>query len=107
MMTDATSRYVLNIVPYAGKPADSERAPQGSAQRLVHQLVLPYKGSGRNVTMDRFCTSVELAEDLLKDKLTIVGTMNTSRRDVPDNMKPSKTRAELSSAFCSLMTSQW
>ena len=28
---------------------------------------------------------------MLKDKLTIVGSMNTSRRDIPDNMKPSKT----------------
>ena len=99
MMTDATSRYVLNIVPYAGKPSDGQHEPPGSAQRLVHQLVLSYKGSGRNVTMDRFYTSVELAEDLLKDKLTIVGTMNTSRRDVPATMKPSKTRAELSSSF--------
>lgn len=99
MMTDASSRYVLNILPYAGKPDDGQREPAGSAQRLVHKLVLPYKGSGRNVTMDRFYTSVELAEDLLKDKLTIVGTMNASRRDIPDKMRPNKIRAELSSSF--------
>jgi len=99
MMTDAKSRYVLNIIPYAGKPADGIREPPGLAQRLVHQFMLPYKGSGRNVTMDRFYTSVELAEELLRDKMTIVGTMNSSRRGVPDRMKASKSHAEPSSSF--------
>ena len=99
MMTDASSRYVLNIIPYAGRPKTGDRELPGAAQRIVHQLVAPYKGTGRNVTMDRFYTSVTLAEELLKDKLTITGTMNTSRREIPGIMKAAKTREEKSSIF--------
>ena len=47
---------------------------------------------GRNITMDNFFTTVPLAEKLLKENLTIVGTLRKCKRDVPAIMKPSKSR---------------
>jgi hypothetical protein len=52
------------------------------------------------VTMDRYYTSVDLAEDLLQnDKLTIVGTVNRNRVHIPDEMKQVVGRVDLSTKF--------
>jgi len=98
VLTDASVRYVLNIVPYSGKVPNVDRKPRGIAQRLVHSSAHPFKGSGRNATTDRFYTDVKLAEDPLRDKLTVVGTMNMQKRDVPACMRPNRSRPEMSYA---------
>ena len=54
---------------------------------------------GRNITMDNFFTIVTLAEKLLKENLTIVGTLRKCKRDIPAIMKPSKLREVHSSEF--------
>ena len=38
---------------------------------------------GHNITMDNFFTTVPLAEKLLKENLTIVGTLRKCKRDIP------------------------
>ena len=50
---------------------------------------------GGNITMDNFFTTVPLAEKLLKENLTIVGTL----RDIIAIMKPSKSREVHCSRF--------
>ena len=59
----------------------------------------PLKGSGRNVTADRFYTGVELCEDLLKDKLTYVGTIMASRLHLPEDAKKTDGRQEKTTLF--------
>ncbi|XP_032420180.1 piggyBac transposable element-derived protein 4-like [Xiphophorus hellerii] len=49
--------------------------------------------------MDNFFTSVPLAEKLLKNNLTIVGTLRQNKPDIPSIMKPSKSRELHSSEF--------
>jgi hypothetical protein len=49
--------------------------------------------------MDTFFTSVPLAEYLLDNNLTIVGTLRQNRLDMPPIMKPSKFRKVHSSEF--------
>lgn len=72
MLSDAHTRYILKMEVYAGK--DERPAEERSAKAVVRRLVKPLEGTGRNVTTDRYYTSIELAEELYNDKLTLVGT---------------------------------
>ncbi|KAJ4429236.1 hypothetical protein ANN_26239 [Periplaneta americana] len=44
--------------------------------------------SGRNITMDRKFITIFLAVELLKKKVTTVGTMLSDRRDLPTELHP-------------------
>ncbi|KAJ4444775.1 hypothetical protein ANN_06572 [Periplaneta americana] len=63
-------------------------------------LVAPIKNAGRNVTTDRYCTSVDLPEDLYSDyNLTLVGTMQYNRKHIPEELKSVKGRELYCSIF--------
>ena len=66
---------------------------------MVKTLTEPWRKSGRNVTADNFFSSVELAEDLLDDDMTYVGTLRTNKRHIPETMKASRKSEEHSSLF--------
>ena len=83
ILTDATHRYVVNMELYAQRSEISN-----SAVDVVTRLVTPIKNSGRNVTTDRFYTSVDQAEKLWHSyKLTLVGTMQAYRKHIPEILK--------------------
>ncbi|KAF2879644.1 hypothetical protein ILUMI_26526 [Ignelater luminosus] len=86
---DAKSKYVLNAFPYLGK---DETRPQDQvlSENVVLRLLEPFTKKGRNVTTDNFFTSVKLAKKLEKLNTTIVGTMNRSRKEVPELVKSSR-----------------
>ena len=69
------------------------------SHNLAKRLVRPWINSGRNVTMDNFFTSAELAEDLLGTNTTIVGTIRANRKEVPKEVAKNRQRAEHSSVF--------
>ena len=50
------------------------------------------KGSGRNVTMDNFFTSVPLARHLLTKKLSLVGTLRKNNCDIQEQFLPKRNR---------------
>ena len=60
--------------------------------RFTLRMVSPIAGTGRNLTTDNWYTSVPLAEDLLKMKVTLVGTMKKNKPDIPPEMMPNKNR---------------
>ena len=62
-------------------------------------MVAPWYRSGRNVTADNFFTSIPLAEDLLQNGLTYVGTIQSNKAEIPAEMKPKKNREVYSSMF--------
>ncbi|XP_069694029.1 piggyBac transposable element-derived protein 3-like isoform X1 [Periplaneta americana] len=99
ILADCKERYVLRMEVYAGKTEDStpeSRHPKS----IVKRLAMPLKGSGRNITTDRYYTSVELAEELYPDYgLTLVGTMQTKRKHIPEELKTTKNREVYSSKF--------
>lgn len=95
MLCDANSRYVLNMEVYCGR-TDIERG----TIPLVCRLVMPIAQSGRNVTTDRYYTSVDLAEKLYNEyKLTLVGTMQLNRKHIPTELKDVRERPVYSSMF--------
>lgn len=96
-LCDAKSFYPLKGQIYTGKINNQRDVNQGA--RVVKRLVEPYKNTGRNITTDNFFTSLELAEELVQWKLSIVGTLKKNKKCVPNEFKASKKRAILSSEF--------
>ena len=99
VLGDARKRYVSRMLPYTGEAAegDTERQSPTSIVMYLSQHIL---GSGRNITINRYYTNVAMVEDLvLNHNLTVVGTINTNRQHVPDEMKTVAGREVLSSKF--------
>ena len=55
---------------------------------------------GRNISLDRYFTSVTLAEWCLERNITIVGTLKSDQKGIPKEMKGVADWEEKSSAFC-------
>ena len=87
-LCDANTNYTCNMEVYAGKQPNGPNKPHGITMRLT----APIFGTGRNLTTDNWYTSVPLAEDLLKNKITLVGTMQKNKPDIPPEMRPQKDR---------------
>lgn len=94
---DCEKGYLVNLQLYTGKQGDVREVNQG--KRVVIDLVQHLAQSGRNITTDNFFTSYDLGQELLKMNLTLVGTLRSSRKEIPNEMLPSKTREENTTKF--------
>lgn len=74
-LVDSINYYTANLEVYTGVQPDGPFRLNTSAISVTKRLILPILKTGRNVTMDNWFTSVPLAEDMLKNKLTIIGTI--------------------------------
>ena len=81
---DAENSYPLTGQIYTGKSSASHEKNVG--ERVVKDLVPPYKGSSRNITMDSFFSTLPLAKSLLSLGLTIVGTLKKNKTSIPPAM---------------------
>ena len=97
LLCDADNYFVVNMQPYLGKEGDHPEVKQGS--RVVKDLVQHLHGSGRNITTDNFFTDLQLAQDLLQNKLTLLGTVRANRKFIPKDFLPHPQRAINSSLF--------
>jgi hypothetical protein len=59
-LCDSATSYALNMQVYTGKKA-GERPEKNQGERVVREMIEVIKGTGRNVTMDNFFTSIPLA----------------------------------------------
>ena len=59
-------------------------------------LMKPYLGKGRNVTTDNFFTSYALAKQLRQKNMSIVGTVNKVKRELPPSAKTTQATGYLS-----------
>lgn len=83
---------------YAGK--DSRPACERGPLEIVKRLVEPIKNTGYNITTGRLNTSVELADILYEDyNLTLVGTLKSNRKHIPQELKTTASRELYSSKF--------
>ena len=55
-------------------------------------LAEPFKKSGRNNTCDNFFTNLDLGRKLLKDRLTLFGTIRKNRKELPPEFVTPKRR---------------
>lgn len=94
---DAENGYPCFGEIYAGKQGSTREKNQGN--RVVKTLAAKYKGSGRNIYMDNFFTSLPVAEHLLSWQLTITGTLKKNKPYIPQAMLPNKNRAVYSTIF--------
>ena len=83
---------------YLGRQPGEER-DIGQGAPVVKELVAPWQRRGRNVTADIFFTFVPLAEDLLTDGLTYVGTIRSNKPHIPDVMRAANNQDVHSSLF--------
>lgn len=81
-LCDSKSSYAHTMQVYTGKlPGAKPEKNQG--MRVVLDLTKGLKG--HNVTCDNFFTSYELGQKLLKNKLTILGTIRKNKPELPKN----------------------
>ena len=86
---DAANGFPLKGSIYTGKKGNTRDINQ--EEKVVKQLAIGSKGSGRTISMDRFFTTLHLAKRLFIWNLTIVGILK-KQPYIPQEMKASKTR---------------
>jgi hypothetical protein len=91
MLVDVDSKFMCNAFPYLGK--DKTRCETESlSENVVMRLVSPYLNTGRNVTTDNYFSSISLAKRLKKKNTSFVGTVRRHRKEIPNEVKKSKSR---------------
>lgn len=98
-MTDSKKFYTYNMEIYCGKQPPGPFQKSNSAFDVVQRLTSPILNTGRNIICDNYFTSVPLANHLLKNKTTLVGTIRRNKREIPNEMTNIKTRSIYSSKF--------
>lgn len=100
MLCDSGTKYMLNAMPYIGRATNTNGLPQG--EYYVKELSRPLHGTNRNITCDNWFTSVPLAKSLLQEpyKLTLVGTIRSNKREIPEELKNTRSRPVGTSMFC-------
>ena len=97
-ISDPKLAYLYFTLPYAGKPeeiTDESVYVTGTdnyTKYLVKGLEKQTNIQGRNISMDRYFTSMTIAEYHLKKTITLVGTMRTDRIGIPAEMKEVRNR---------------
>ncbi|XP_044760276.1 piggyBac transposable element-derived protein 4-like [Coccinella septempunctata] len=82
-LVDTKTMFTLNLEIYPGVQPDGPYLQSNSAYDVVKRMTEPVRNTNRNITMDRWFTSVPLVLDLLKDKLTVIGSINSNKREIP------------------------
>ncbi|KAJ8896880.1 hypothetical protein PR048_002226 [Dryococelus australis] len=83
-LVDARMFYTRRLEIYGGKQPEGPYRTNNRASSVVKHLITSISNTGHNITMDNYFTSVELAEELLRDhKLTIVGTFHKNKSEIP------------------------
>lgn len=98
-LVDARLFYTLNLEVYVGVQPAGQYVVDNSTMAVTKRMIQPISGTGRNVTMDNWYTSVPLAEDLVaQHNLTVVGTIKKNKPEIPSDFKK-KGRVVYSSLF--------
>ena len=95
---EANPSFAWKMQVYTGKNSAVGREVNQPA-RVVEDLVKEIEHSGRNITCDNFFASISLARDLLKKKLTLVGTIRKNKPELPPQFTVAKGRDITSTIF--------
>ena len=93
---DAAPSYEWNLQVYTGKP-DGGAPEKNQGMRVV--LDVTQGLCGHNITCNNFFTSHKLGQELLKGKLTMVGTIQKNKPELPPQLLNTWNRPINSSKF--------
>ncbi|XP_052463478.1 piggyBac transposable element-derived protein 4-like [Carassius gibelio] len=93
---DANSSYAWNLQIYSGKAADG-KSEKNQGMRVVLDMTDGLEG--HIITCDNFFTSYGLGEELLRRKMTMIGTVRSNKPELPPALLSMKDRVRLSSMF--------
>ncbi|XP_043257548.1 piggyBac transposable element-derived protein 4-like [Colletes gigas] len=93
-LCDAQTFYCCNFDVHLGRLRNIAENDQG--QLVVRRLTDFWNQSGRTVTTDNSFTDIGLAEDLLQNKIFLVGTVRKDKRDLPKSMVHTYSRQRFS-----------
>uniref|UniRef100_A0A665ULX8 PiggyBac transposable element-derived protein domain-containing protein n=1 Tax=Echeneis naucrates TaxID=173247 RepID=A0A665ULX8_ECHNA len=93
---DAKTSYAWKLQIYTGKAA-SGIPEKNQGKRVVLDMTAGLQG--HNITCDNFFTSYDLGQELLRRKLTMVGTVKKNKPELPAEILQVKEWAPLSSKF--------
>ncbi|KAJ8941987.1 hypothetical protein NQ314_010211 [Rhamnusium bicolor] len=99
-MCDAKMFFTSIMEVYIGKQPDGPYKISNSSYDVVTRLCKHIVGTGRNITIDNWFTSLPLLKTLLSDfKLTVSGTITKNKRELPVEFSKPVSRPENSSMF--------
>lgn len=103
-LADAKTSYLLNAYIYSGKGSDNVGLTEGEKElsiptQTVVRLSRPIQGSNRNITSDNWFSSNKLVDELLKRKLTYVGTVKKDKKMIPEEFLQNPDRLVGSSLY--------
>ena len=78
------SPYIYYTVLYTGKPVG---VTESHIKDTLTYEQHGYSLKGTNISMDRYYTSIPLAEWLYDKNITCIGTLNSSRKGLPKEIK--------------------
>lgn len=93
-IADSLNGYLLDCVVYTGSQTRTNPTYQHlpkSSQVVLH-LVTPYMDNGYHLYTDRFYTSTTLAETLEARDTRFTGTLNNTRKDIPEVIRSKKNK---------------
>ena len=101
---DARVPFIYKAAPYSGKPNDGNSPynidhTENYVKYLVEEFEKDASLLGQNISTDRLYTSISLTNWLLERGITTVGTLNTNRIGIPDEIKQTKDRKEFSATI--------
>ncbi|XP_047099197.1 piggyBac transposable element-derived protein 4-like [Schistocerca piceifrons] len=97
-LCEATSAYASDRIVCTGRKP-YEPIQKNVGLNVVKDLAKSIEESSKNITVDNFFTSVQLAEEMLQKQITVVGTIKQNKPEIPNEMKLSASRAIHSSLF--------
>ncbi len=93
---DARSSYAWNMQIYTGKAADG-KIEKNQEMRVVLDMTDGLEG--HTITCDNFFTSYALGQELLRRKMSMIGTVRSNKPELPPALLSMKNRARFSSMF--------
>eukprot|EP00112_Aurelia_sp_Birch-Aquarium-sp1_P024842 Seg801.3 transcript_id=Seg801.3/GoldUCD/mRNA.D3Y31 product="hypothetical protein" protein_id=Seg801.3/GoldUCD/D3Y31 len=96
-ISESVDRYTYYSLMQAGKPHGAPNqyyinTSDGYTMYLVDGLSNFVDIRGRNISLDRFFTSIPVARECLERKITIVGTVKSNRRGIPKEILQTNER---------------
>ena len=98
-LVDAQTFFTSKLEVYVGSQPDGAYKASNSPCDVVERLCSGIFGTGRNITLDNWFTSYDLAQKMLSHQITLVGTLRKNKRQIPPEFLDLRNRGEKTSLF--------